>query len=200
MEMLALLTLSLLYYSTCFSDPPSIADISAILFLFFILGKPSNWQDNVGIITLLVLNSTMSFLEENISVNVVASLMGHLAPKAKVLQDGHWNEEDATVLVPEDISIKLRGIIPADACLLEGDPIKAAHLADSTNQLWTFSEGLGCDCNFPHMFYCSGKIIIMIPIQHHAYRPGIDNLLVLLIGGILIAIPTVLCVTLATHH
>lgn len=43
----------------------------------------------------------------------------------KVLRDGRWNEQDACVLVPGDIiSIKLGDIIPADARLLEGDPLK----------------------------------------------------------------------------
>ena len=37
----------------------------------------------------------------------------------------------------------------------------------------------------------------MYPIQHRQYRDGIDNLLVLLIGGIPIAMPTVLSVTMA---
>lgn len=41
------------------------------------------------------------------------------------------------------------------------------------------------------------EIIVMYPIQHRSYRPGIDNLLVLLIGGIPIAMPTVLSVTMA---
>lgn len=41
------------------------------------------------------------------------------------------------------------------------------------------------------------EIIVMYPIQHREYRPGIDNLLVLLIGGIPIAMPTVLSVTMA---
>ncbi|XP_020548157.1 plasma membrane ATPase 2-like isoform X1 [Sesamum indicum] len=41
------------------------------------------------------------------------------------------------------------------------------------------------------------EIIVMYPIQHRDYRPGIDNLLVLLIGGIPIAMPTVLSVTMA---
>ncbi|PWA83174.1 plasma membrane H+-ATPase [Artemisia annua] len=40
------------------------------------------------------------------------------------------------------------------------------------------------------------EIIVMYPIQHRKYRPGIDNLLVLLIGGIPIAMPTVLSVTM----
>jgi H+-transporting ATPase len=41
------------------------------------------------------------------------------------------------------------------------------------------------------------EIIVMYPIQHRQYREGIDNLLVLLIGGIPIAMPTVLSVTMA---
>lgn len=44
---------------------------------------------------------------------------------AKVLRDGRWSEEDASVLVPGDIvSIKLGDIIPADSRLLDGDPLK----------------------------------------------------------------------------
>jgi P-type E1-E2 ATPase len=43
----------------------------------------------------------------------------------QVLRDGKWSEQDAAILVPGDIiSIKLGDIIPADARLLEGDPLK----------------------------------------------------------------------------
>lgn len=43
----------------------------------------------------------------------------------KVLRDGRWSEQDAAILVPGDIiSIKLGDIVPADARLLEGDPLK----------------------------------------------------------------------------
>ena len=41
------------------------------------------------------------------------------------------------------------------------------------------------------------EIVVMYVIQRRTYRPGIDNLLVLLIGGIPIAMPTVLSVTMA---
>jgi H+-transporting ATPase len=41
------------------------------------------------------------------------------------------------------------------------------------------------------------EILIMYPIQHHPYHEGIKNLLVLLIGGIHIAMPTVLSITMA---
>lgn len=53
----------------------------------------------------------------------------------QVLRDGQWQETDAAILVPGDIiSIKLGDIIPADARLLEGDPLKidqASALLDS---------------------------------------------------------------------
>lgn len=47
-----------------------------------------------------------------------------------MLRDGKWCEEDASILVPGDIiSIKLGDIIPADARLLEGDPLKVDQAA-----------------------------------------------------------------------
>lgn len=116
-------------------------------------GKPPDWQDFVGIVVLLIINSTISFIEENNAGNAAAALMAGLAPKTKVLsfiylmllsckslsyrsvtnilfvpkvlRDGKWSEQEAAILVPGDvISIKLGDIIPADARLLEGDPLK----------------------------------------------------------------------------
>ncbi|KAK9275696.1 hypothetical protein L1049_022963 [Liquidambar formosana] len=88
-------------------------------------GKDTDYHDFIGIIVLLIINSTVSFIEENNAGNAAAALMARLAPKAKVLRDGKWSEEDASVLVPGDIvSIKLGDIIPADARLLIGDPLK----------------------------------------------------------------------------
>ncbi|CAN8277436.1 unnamed protein product [Cochlearia groenlandica] len=211
-------------------------------------GKPPDWQDFLGIIILLVINSTISFIEENNAGNAAAALMARLAPKAKVLRDGRWGEQDAAILVPGDIiSIKLGDIVPADARLLEGDPLKidqssltgeslpvtkgqgdgvysgstckqgeleavviatgvhtffgkAAHLVDTTNQVGHFQQVLTAIGNFCICSIAVGmliEIVVMYPIQHRAYRPGIDNLLVLLIGGIPIAMPTVLSVTMA---
>ncbi|KAL0358331.1 UNVERIFIED_CONTAM: ATPase 6, plasma membrane-type [Sesamum angustifolium] len=147
-----------------------------------------------------------------------------------VLRDGKWSEQDASILVPGDlISVKLGDIIPADARLLEGDPLKidqsaltgeslavtkhpgdevfsgstckqAAHLVDSTNNVGHFQLVLTAIGNFCICSIALGmiiEIIVMYPIQHRRYRDGIDNLLVLLIGGIPIAMPTVLSVTMA---
>ncbi|CAD6336072.1 unnamed protein product [Miscanthus lutarioriparius] len=211
-------------------------------------GRPPDWQDFVGIVTLLFINSTISFIEENNAGNAAAALMASLAPQTKVLRDGKWSEQDAAILVPGDIiSIKLGDIIPADARLLEGDPLKidqsaltgeslpvnkmpgdsiysgstckqgeieavviatgvhtffgkAAHLVDSTNNVGHFQKVLTAIGNFCICSIAVGmliEIIVMYPIQHRQYRDGIDNLLVLLIGGIPIAMPTVLSVTMA---
>ncbi|KAG5544966.1 hypothetical protein RHGRI_017431 [Rhododendron griersonianum] len=88
-------------------------------------GQGPDGQDCIGIVCLLLINSTISFIEENNAGNAAASLMAHLAPKTKGLRDGRWQEQDAAVLVPGDIiNIKLGDIIPADARLLEGDSQK----------------------------------------------------------------------------
>ncbi|OAY71589.1 Plasma membrane ATPase, partial [Ananas comosus] len=46
-------------------------------------GQAPDWQDFVGIIVLLVINSTISFIEENNAGNAAAALMANLAPKTK---------------------------------------------------------------------------------------------------------------------
>ena len=48
-------------------------------------GRPPDSQDFVGIICLLVINSTISFIEENNAGNAAAALMAGLAPKTKVM-------------------------------------------------------------------------------------------------------------------
>ncbi|KAL5679103.1 hypothetical protein ACJX0J_005488, partial [Zea mays] len=210
--------------------------------------RPPDWQDFVGIVVLLVINSTISFVEENNAGSAAEALMANLAPKTKVLRDGQWSEEDAAVLVPGDIiSIKLGDIVPADARLLEGDALKidqsaltgeclpvtkspgssvysgstckqgeieavviatgvhtffgkAAHLVDSTNQVGHFQKVLKAIGNFCIGAIAMGvivEVVVMYAVQHRRYREGIDNLLVLLIGGIPIAMPTVLSVTMA---
>ncbi|KAL5064948.1 hypothetical protein RYX36_026685 [Vicia faba] len=78
---------------------------------------------------------------------------------------------------------------------------KAAHLVDNTNNVGHFQMVLKSIGNFCICSIAVGmlaEIIVMYPIQHRKYRDGIDNLLVLLIGGIPIAMPTVLSVTMAS--
>lgn len=47
-------------------------------------GQPPDWQDFVGIVVLLFINSTIRFIEENNAGNAAAALMAGLAPKTKV--------------------------------------------------------------------------------------------------------------------
>lgn len=47
-------------------------------------GKPPDWPDFCGIVALLLINSTISFIEENNAGNAAAALMAGLAPKTKV--------------------------------------------------------------------------------------------------------------------
>lgn len=47
-------------------------------------GKGPDVYDFAGIIALLIINSTISFIEENNAGNAAAALMARLAPKAKV--------------------------------------------------------------------------------------------------------------------
>ncbi|XP_038999687.1 plasma membrane ATPase 4-like [Hibiscus syriacus] len=56
-------------------------------------GKPPDWLDFIGIVALLFINSTISFIEENNAGNAAAALMAGLAPKTKVLSDGKWSEQ-----------------------------------------------------------------------------------------------------------
>jgi magnesium-transporting ATPase (P-type) len=53
-------------------------------------GRPPDWQDFVGIVVLLVINSTISFIEENNAGNAAAALMAGLAPKTKVITALYW--------------------------------------------------------------------------------------------------------------
>lgn len=62
-----------------------IIGVACVLNFHVLQGKPPDWQDFVGIITLLFINSTISFIEENNAGNAAAALMARLAPKAKVL-------------------------------------------------------------------------------------------------------------------
>lgn len=56
-------------------------------------GKPPDWQDFIGIVVLLLINSTISFIEENNAGNAAAALMAGLAPKTKVVANFGWLQD-----------------------------------------------------------------------------------------------------------
>ena len=57
--------------------------------------------------------------------NAIAALKARLAIKARVKRDGKWTNPAARELVPGDIiRLRLGDIVPADARLLDGDPVE----------------------------------------------------------------------------
>lgn len=55
-------------------------------------GQGPDWQDFVGIVCLLIINSTISFIEENNAGNAASALMARLAPKTKVCWFNWWKK------------------------------------------------------------------------------------------------------------
>nr|GMD82636.1 plasma membrane ATPase 1-like [Ipomoea batatas] len=235
----ALRLVDLLVFKSTDELEESSKELSSILTSMQMRISPSESGDELGL---------YGFIEENNAGNAAAALMARLAPKAKVLRDGKWNEEDASILVPGDIiSIKLGDIIPADARLLQGDPLKidqsaltgeslpvtknpgdgiycgstckqgeieavviatgvhtffgkAAHLVEITTHIGHFQKVLTAIGNFCICSIAIGmviEVIVIFGLQHKKLCEAIDSLLVLLIGGIPIAMPTVLSVTMA---
>lgn len=212
-------------------------------------GRQPDWQDFLGIVLLLIINSTIGFLEERSAGNAVKALMDSLAPKAKAKRDGQWKEIDSGDLVPGDvIAFKIGDIVPADCRLFdainvsidqaaltgeslpvtkhEGDQCfsgstckqgeaealvistgpnsffgRAAALVgeddDSTGHLQKVLAQIGLFCIATIGIFIVLEILILYAGYRYSYRRGLDDILVLLIGGIPIAMPTVLSVTLA---
>jgi H+-transporting ATPase len=212
-------------------------------------GKPPDWPDFVGIVLLLLINSTIGFVEERSAGNAVKALMESLAPKANVKRDDKWAEIESSELVPGDvIAVKHGQIVPADCRVFEavnvsidqaaltgeslpvnkkaGDQCfssstckqgefeavvistgantffgRAAALVgqddDSTGHLQMILGRIGLFCMASIAIFVVLEIVILYPAFRYSYREGIENILVLLIGGIPIAMPTVLSVTLA---
>jgi len=211
--------------------------------------RAPDWQDFVGIILLLFINSAIGFYEERNAGNAVKALMDSLAPKAKVKRDGQWSEIDSAGLVPGDmISFKIGDIVPADCRLTEainvsidqaaltgeslpsskktGDQCfsgstckqgeaegvvistgantffgRAASLVgqddETTGHLQKILAQIGSFCLVSIGIFVLAEIFCLYAGFRYSYRRGLDNILVLLIGGIPIAMPTVLSVTLA---
>ena len=89
-----------------------------------------HWPDFGIILVLLLANAVVGFWEEHQAGNAIAALKAKLAIKARVKRDGKWVNPPARELVPGDaIRLRLGDIVPADARLLEGDPVEVDQSA-----------------------------------------------------------------------
>src|SRR5208283_4653156 len=99
---------------------PWMIEIAVIL-----SGVVRHWPDFFIILLLLVANAVVGFWEEREAGNAIAALKAKLAIKARVKRDGKWTNPAARELVPGDvIRMRLGDIVPADARLLDGDPVE----------------------------------------------------------------------------
>jgi H+-transporting ATPase len=93
-------------------------------------GVLRHWPDFIIILILLLANAGIGFWEEHQAGKAIAALKAELAIKARVLRDGKWITPPSRELVPGDvIRLRLGDIVPADARLLDGDPIEVDQSA-----------------------------------------------------------------------
>lgn len=207
-----------------------------------------DYQDFLGIVGLLVVNSVIGYYEEEQAGAAVDALMDQLTREYKVKRNGAWIQTESRNLVPGDIiMVKLGDIVPADCKIVKGETMKvdqaaltgeslpvsrscgqmllsgstikqgenealvcatgtetefgkAANLVATTNEMGHLQQVLkliGAFC----CVYIILWVVILCAVLYGGYtwdyRRGIDMVLVILIGGVPIAMPTVLSVTMA---
>jgi H+-transporting ATPase len=89
-----------------------------------------HWADFSIILVLLLANALVGFWEEYQAGNAISALKAKLAVRTRVRRDGKWIGLAARELVPGDIiRVRLGDIVPADAYLLEGNPVEVDQSA-----------------------------------------------------------------------
>jgi len=104
---------------------PGMIIVAAIL-----SGVLRHWPDLGVILALLIMNAVVGFREEHQAGSAIAALKEKLAVQANVKRGGKWSTILARELVPGDIiRLRIGNIIPADAKLLDGDPVQVDQSA-----------------------------------------------------------------------
>jgi H+-transporting ATPase len=142
---------------------PWMIEIAAILSLVV-----RHWADFAIIFALLIVNAVVAFWEEYQAGNTIAALKAKLALQARAKRDGAWKSIPARELVPGDIiRIRLGDIVPADARLLDGDPVLVDQSA-LTGESLPVTDGPG-DAIF------SGSVIKQGETDALVYATGKDT-------------------------
>jgi H+-transporting ATPase len=127
-----------------------------------------HWEDLIIILLLLLANGIIGFWEEFQAGNTIAALKARLALNARVKRGGGWKGILARDLVPGDIiRLRIGDIIPADARLLEGDPIEVDQSA-LTGESLPVSHTAG-DAVY------SGSIVKQGEIEALVYGTGVNT-------------------------
>ncbi len=127
-----------------------------------------HWPDFGIILVLLLANGMVGFWEEREASSAIEALKAKLAVKARVKRDGKWVTPAARELVPGDvIRLRLGDIVPADARLLDGDPVEV-------DQSTLTGESLPANCK-PGDAVFSGSIIRQGEIGAMVYGTGANT-------------------------
>ncbi len=127
-----------------------------------------HWPDFFIILVLLVANAGIGFWEERQAGQAIAALKAQLAVNARVKRDGGWITPPASELVPGDvIRLRLGDVVPADARLLEGDPVSVDESA-LTGESLPATRGTG-DAVFSASIVSRGEICALV------YATGADT-------------------------
>ena len=131
-------------------------------------GVLKHWPDFFIILVLLLANAGIGFWEERQAGMAIAALKAELAIKARVKRDGEWVTPPSRELVPGDvIRLRLGDIVPADARLLDGDPIEVDQSALT-------GESLPASCQSGDAVF-SASIIRQGEIGALVYATGADT-------------------------
>ena len=154
----------LLKFLTYFWGPiPWMIEAAVIL-----SGVLKHWPDFFIILVLLLANAGIGFWEERQAGKAIAALKAELAIKARVKRDGEWVTPPSRELVPGDvIRLRLGDIVPADARLLDGDPIEVDQSALT-------GESLPASCQTGDAVF-SASIIRQGEIGALVYATGADT-------------------------
>jgi H+-transporting ATPase len=124
-------------------------------------GVVRHWPDFFIILLLLLANAVIGFWEEHEAGNAIDALKARLAIKARVKRDGKWITPAARELVPGDvIRLRLGDIVPADARLLDGDPVEVDQSA-LTGESLPASRKVG-DAVFSGSIIRQGEAVAMV--------------------------------------
>jgi H+-transporting ATPase len=127
-----------------------------------------HWLDFFIILLLLCSNAVVGFWEEHQAGSAIAALKARLAILAKVKRDGKWQNPKASELVPGDVvRLRLGDIVPADARLLDGDPIEVDQSALTGESLPVTAK--------PGASVFSGSIVRQGEIDAMVYATGTNT-------------------------
>jgi Ca2+-transporting ATPase len=98
--------------------------------LWFIERESALPYEAIAILTVLLVNAVMGYVQQSRAQQAVAALQRMSAPKASVVRDGAQQSIPATELVPGDVILVEEGnTVPADARLLESVALQSAEAA-----------------------------------------------------------------------